>query len=624
MTSTGIIPFVRSAFSPSAISRHDAVTSSERLSAATHFVASLEHLARPESRRDGGFNNWTLCRDGSIVRSPAMRKLIDAAATPRATNALHAVRVASAAALLLPVSSNRMRLAANATLATTSLVLHPRHHYGTDGSDQVSFLVQSLTTVARLGWRRPRVVDAALWGIGLQATMSYAVSGWVKLTSSTWRCGGALQGVTRTLTYGDRGTWKLLTKYPRSTRALEASLLALECSTPLIYSAGGRLAKPYVAALTGMHVGIAKVMALGRFVPSFCSMHPSMLYTSSPSHLRAGADHRADSTARWAVAGGLATAAVAAGHRTRNRRIIERGRGDERQLTTADGNTVYYRRVGLERPDAPLFFLENGLLSTSEHWEWIAAELSTIGTVITYQRPGYGASTALRATAMDLDELAMIADEVLDETAVGRPVVLVGHSLGGYLAMLTAARTQSDVRAVVLVDSSHPDELRRSDLQRLGAEHLRSGFERMSIALAAGSGLLLPVPSWVQSLPPQVRMAATAHYRDARMWQAACREWDATVRAFGRERPLPSLPCAVLALTAEATKRADEVQHTMHEEMARAGTSGQHLTIDGADHDSVLTSQAHATQVAAHVAEFVEPFVCQLTAADRLLDGAQP
>jgi pimeloyl-ACP methyl ester carboxylesterase len=601
---------LRTLFRPSEITRTAAVSRTERMSAATHLVASLEHLARPASRDDGGFNNWAVCREGMIVRSAAMRKLLDVAARRSVTTGLHVARVASAVALLSPLSSNRLRLCANATLATSSFVLHPRHHYGTDGSDQVSFLVQSLTTVARAGWSRPRVVDAALWGVGLQATLSYAVSGWVKLTSRTWRCGGALSGVTRTVTYGERSTWKRLNDHPRSTRALETSLLALECTTPVVYALGGRLTKPYVAGLTAMHLGIAKVMGLGRFVPSFCSMHPSMLYTTSSGGRSAKQNAtRSDEVAGWTAVGALAIAAVGAGHRSQNRRIVEGGRGDERSLTTSDGNSIAYRRSGLERPDAPVFVLESGLLSTADHWAWIADELAAIGTVVTYHRPGYGSSTAVTATAMDLDDLVTIADELLHEAASGRPVVLVGHSLGGYLSLLTASRTAADVRAVVLVDSSHPDELRRSERQRIGAEHLRSGFERMAVALKAGSGVLLPVPAWVESLPREVRRTALAHYRDARMWQAACREWDATVRAFRNQRGVPSPNCPVLALTAEQTRRDEEVQYELHAEMAAAGASGQHVVIDGADHDSVLTNQGHAKQVAACIAEYIEPFV---------------
>jgi len=61
--------------------------------------------------------------------------------------ALHAARVLAAVTLLVP-GPRRPRLAANIVLSSTSAALYPRQLYGTDGSDQVSFLVQTVAGVA--------------------------------------------------------------------------------------------------------------------------------------------------------------------------------------------------------------------------------------------------------------------------------------------------------------------------------------------------------------------------------------------------------------------------------------------------------------------------------------------
>jgi len=609
---------------PRQMSRLDALSRMERLSAVTHLMSSCEHLARGQALERGGLNDWSVMADGAPFGqrgAPVLERI----GRPAVTRGLHIARVVAALGLLAPTRRRSVRLAANATLATTSALLHPRHHYGTDGSDQVSFLVQTLSTVARSGERQPRIVDAALWAAALQGVLSYTASGWVKVAGRTWGTGGAITGVARTRSYGDLRTWQLLRGRPGVAKVLETSVVALECVAPVVFLGGGRLSRPYVAAATGLHFGIAHVMALGRFVPSFCSLHAPMIYTTQNG---SGSDtRRHDRVGGLALGAGLGLTALAAGRRALTRRTVDRARGDERRVELSDGNTMSYRVVGERtmpcasnvRP--PVVVFESGLLATPDHWEWIARRLSETEsgktgapTIVTSHRSGYGPSTHLPGTALTMDDVVRSSVELLEHVAADRRVVLVGHSLGGYIGMLAAARTDAQIRGVVLVDSSHPDELRRSERQRLGAERLRDGFVSMTHSLTAGSGLLLAVPPWVSALPPAAQGPALAQYRDPRMWRAATREWDATIRDFDSEAELPHLSCPVLVLTAEHTKRADPVQYQLHAEMLEHGAGGRHVTIDGADHDSILTSREHAGRAGDEIADFVAS--CMANATD--------
>lgn len=598
-------------WNPSPLGRSDALSRMERLSAVTHLMSSGEHLARGEALRPGGLNDWEVMADGH--RSGGRRaSFLDRVGRPAVTRGLHVARIAASIGLIAPTRHRGVRLASNATLATTSALLHPRHHYGTDGSDQVSFLVQSLSTVARLGERRPRIVDAALWAASLQGVLSYTASGWVKVAGRTWGTGGAITGVARTRSYGDMRTWQLIRGRPGLAKALENSVVALECVAPIIFLAGGRLTRPYAAAATGLHLGIARVMALGRFVPSFCSLHAPMIYTTQSDRR----NRRHDKVAGIVMWAGLGLVAVAAGQRAVTRRTVERARGDERNVELSDGNAVAYRVIGdrasatSSEDRAPLVVFENGLLATPDHWEWIVRHLRStaddpVPTVVTSHRSGYGPSTHLPGTMLTMSDIVDASTELIDHVAADRDVILVGHSLGGYLAMLATVRTTARVRGVVLVDSSHPDELRRSERQRLGAERLRDGFVSMTTSLNAGSGLLLGVPPWVSALPPEAQRVALAQFRDPRMWKAAIREWDATVRDFGASPGLPRLSCPALVLTAAHTRHSDPVQYELHAEMLEHASGGSHVTIEGADHDSILTNQVHAGRAANEIARFV-------------------
>jgi pimeloyl-ACP methyl ester carboxylesterase len=580
----------------------------ERIAAVTHVVASLEYLARPRDRHWGGLNNWEISGRALHVRSPRLARVLDVVADRRTTTALHILRVPVALSLMAPTRRGA-RLAADATLAGTSAALYPRHHYGTDGSDQVSFLVQAVAAFARTAQRNPRVVDAALWYAALQAVLSYAVSGWAKLAGPSWRSGDALTGVTRTLTYGDPVAWKLFHRYPRAARLLGTSVVAMECTFPIVFAGRGRLAPVMLAAASAFHAGNARIMGLGRFVWAFLSMHPAVLYTSGPrerTDARGRVVERRDDTmpkvAAAATAGALSAALLAQANR---RSTVLEGRGDERRLTARSGNVLAYRRLGPRRTDAPTIVLESGLIATAEHWEWIARGLAERFETVTYNRAGYGPSDFRARGPYSLDVAVGDLADLVRHVGGARPVLVVGHSLGGWLALRAAGEAPEHVAGVGLLDSSHPGEMQRSTRQAQGQEVLSSSLSLMPTSLSLGFGALLERPDWVDSLPEDVQRLALAQYRDPRLWAAGRREWRATVAEFGAfDGQLPPIGVPLLVMTAGLTATNDPVQQELHRELADAAPSAEMRMLEGADHDQVLTHPKAARRVVEHIAAF--------------------
>ncbi|MGH8929678.1 MAG: alpha/beta fold hydrolase [Egibacteraceae bacterium] len=601
---------LRRVLAPIPLRRGVALTLTERLSSVTHLVSSLEYLAAEGDRRWGGLNNWDVSRRTVHARSRSLGRALDVVADRRVTRALHVVRVAAAVTLLAP-SPHRPRLAANVVLSSTSAALYPRQLYGTDGSDQVSFLVQTVAAVARAGQRRSQLVDACLWFVALQSVLSYAVSGWVKLAGPSWRSGQALPGVMRTLTYGDRATWELCRRYPRVARVLGAGVLTMECLFPAVFVARGRLAPLLVGAAGAFHLVNARVMALGRFVWSFVSMYPAVLYVSGPRD-RIGLDRkvveRRDDTLPTLCAA-LMAASLSVGllAQARRRQVVLGGRDGERSMTTGAGNTLSFRRTGPMDGAAPVIVLESGLVATAEHWEWIVLGLSRRFPTVTYQRAGNGRSSYAPRKDYRLDVAVGDLVDLVKHVGIDRPVVLVGHSLGGYLALQAAARLPGHVRGVGLVDSSHPGELQRSSRQAQGQQALTSSLALIPTSLRLGLGLLLKRPDWVDRLPAQIRDLTLAQYRDPRMWLAGRREWRAAVEEFRSfDGRLPHIDVPLLVLTAGHTASSDPVQKDLHDELADSTPRAERYVIEDADHNQVLTDAGPAHRVAELVAAFVD------------------
>lgn len=581
----------------------------ERISAITNLLISAEHLRLPQARTAGGLNNWAIGRENLRFADPRLRRVLDQVAKEPVTKGLHAAKIACACAVLIPGTPRRLRALADTVMAGSTLLLYPRHHYGTDGSDQVSFLVQGLAAIGRAAGHRTRVVDAALWAASAQATLSYVVSGWVKLAGSSWRDGTALEGILRTFTYGDQQAWRLVRKYPTATRVLGIGVLALETTFPLVYVAGGRLARTYIGSAAAFHFANARIMGLGRFVPAFMSMHPALMYTARARRATAGAAPMRSDT--FPILLGVVVAAVAgvAGVTNRARsRELAAGYPDTRYFTSIEGNRLGYRLRGLDVDStdstAPIFFLENGMVSTAEHWEWIADELSGAGTVLTYNRAGYADSEHRPGTAQTVEDLARDARQLVEHVAGERPVVLVGHSLGGYLNLKAAVGCGARITALVLVDTSHPDELRLSERQARGQQRLTDTFPMVAKSLDLGLGMFMKVPDFLARMPASARAHVDVQYRNSRLWHAGRREWAATLAEFGSDPGLPQVTVPLLVISAERTVEEDEVQGNLHREIADRGPNGIARTVLGAHHDSILTDQTAAQTVADYIKTF--------------------
>lgn len=598
-------------FSPVPISRDRAIGISERLAALSSLSSSLEYLHQHRNLGPGGLNDWEIMKQTPESKIPAVQKITHAVSGRRTTLALHATRVACSAAMLLP-GNGRWRAAGNLYLAATTTLLQARHRYGTDGSDQVATQVQAVNGLARLA-TGPQVKDALMWYLALQANMSYAASGWAKLAGTKWRDGSALPGVMRTRTYGFEPAYRLTQRYPRASKVVQHSVLAMECLFPVVYLAGGRLTRPMIASAAGFHVANAFVMGLGRFMTAFPAMHPMIAYTTAPRTLPAlaGRDDRMVKTALVLLASGATAAGVLA---TQRRARAVAGWPKSRTVTTRCGNILTYDVGGRDHPDRPILVFNHGLASTPEHFAWIIERLAFDHgqPVVSYARAGYGPSRRVRNAPYTLQEsVDDLVDLVREALPDDRRVVLVGHSLGAEFNRRAVAQLGDRVAGVVYLDPSHPGQLVRSDKQRKGMELFTDSTHEMARWTKAGFGALMTRPRWVDELPYPYREKVFSLYTDARLWSAAAREWDVVREEFGRfEGDLEPVPAPGLVVAAQLTVDVDPEQLLMYHDLVRAhqaaGRPGDVTVVERAGHDTILTNARFARTAADRLAAFVE------------------
>ncbi|MGW7648557.1 alpha/beta fold hydrolase [Streptomyces bobili] len=123
-------------------------------------------------------------------------------------------------------------------------------------------------------------------------------------------------------------------------------------------------------------------------------------------------------------------------------------------LTTPDGTRLAYRDHTPPHPDptAPPVVLLHGLAGHLGEWDDLTARLLTDGhRVVRYDARGHGDSTR---TPADVTRRAAVRDAVSLLTHLSLPpAVLLGQSLGGLTALLTAAAHPSRVASLILVEA---------------------------------------------------------------------------------------------------------------------------------------------------------------------------
>ncbi len=129
----------------------------------------------------------------------------------------------------------------------------------------------------------------------------------------------------------------------------------------------------------------------------------------------------------------------------------------------------------------------HGWLNTGEIWSGVVAELDDAVRSVTWDMRGHGRSEAAAPGLYTRDHALADLGRILD--IAGRPAVLVGHSLGGYLSLAQAILRPQDVAGLVLVAAGpgfrSPDSREQwNDSVRVmaaKAENLPPGMEEISM-----------------------------------------------------------------------------------------------------------------------------------------------
>ncbi|MBU2695583.1 alpha/beta fold hydrolase [Pimelobacter sp. 30-1] len=210
--------------------------------------------------------------------------------------------------------------------------------------------------------------------------------------------------------------------------------------------------------------------------------------------------------------------------------------GESTWAPTRDGRTLHAVVLPARSPTAAdrrpvTVVFEAG---AAARWSWAAVQppVADFATAVAYDRSGLGRSApdpAGRTLSRMADDLNDLLDHLEDGTA-GRRFVLVGHSAGGPLVRLAAARRPARVGGLVLVD---PTDEAAAVLFGPGFRRLERTALTVGGALARVGLLRLLYRGLVRSAPDDVRPALLAEAFTVRV-MATSREIPVTVVSGAR------------------------------------------------------------------------------------------
>ncbi|MFE6668424.1 alpha/beta fold hydrolase [Streptomyces sp. NPDC057697] len=148
-----------------------------------------------------------------------------------------------------------------------------------------------------------------------------------------------------------------------------------------------------------------------------------------------------------------------------------------------DGRRLYAMVLPGERPDGPTVVFEAGAAAGRSSWALVQSAVAPRARAVVYDRSGLGRS-APDPAGRTLTRMADDLGALLDHFGPG-PYVLVGHSAGGPLVRLAAARGPGRIAGLVLVDPTDEaaDVLFGRRFRRMERTALRLGHTLAALRL---------------------------------------------------------------------------------------------------------------------------------------------
>ncbi len=236
---------------------------------------------------------------------------------------------------------------------------------------------------------------------------------------------------------------------------------------------------------------------------------------------------------------------------------------------------------------SPTVVLDNGLYFGSFGWNSVPQEIAKFTRVCTFDRAGIGWSEAsphgrgIKYVNKELHDLLTNAGEQ-------KPFILAGHSLGGFYVQNYANNYADEVAGVVLIDSSHAEQI------------IRNPDDPPPIRLARIAKIAVPIG--IFRLMTRTSPDDSPELKERRAWQNSTKHLYATANKILaieensrilREKPMQLNDKPLIVLTRSLKTQPDDIEEDlraienwkgMQKDLASRSTNSKHIFAEEAGH----------------------------------------
>ena len=250
------------------------------------------------------------------------------------------------------------------------------------------------------------------------------------------------------------------------------------------------------------------------------------------------------------------------------------------RLVDIGGHRLHIYCVG---EGVPSIVFDSGVGGFSLEWSRVQNVLARRTRVCAYDRAGYGWSD-LGPLPRTSERITRELHTLLERAGVAGPYIIAGHSFGGYNAQLFARNYPDQTAGLVLIDSSHPEQIERLPGPEPGTvKRVRPGSNSYVVSW------FFPHPNFPDenALMAQRIMQSWQHKMT---WREEMTVFSVSAKQVKASRPMPEVP--VLVLTRGRSfwpgySNGDETERVwmeLQDELSQLGANPVHLIAERSGH----------------------------------------
>ncbi|UAB83516.1 alpha/beta hydrolase [Zunongwangia sp. SCSIO 43204] len=295
------------------------------------------------------------------------------------------------------------------------------------------------------------------------------------------------------------------------------------------------------------------------------------------------------------------------------------------KLVNVNGTKLHIRAEG-EQNGLPTLILEAGAGSNTDMLHWLAKGLKENMRVIRYDREGKWFSESSK-DSITPEFYAEKLHELLERNGEKPPYILAGHSMGGAYNLIFRDLYPNEVKGIVFLDSSHPEQWERLAQNKLFSESQITFVK--TIAVLADIGIIGAFNTLFESEPRNDGLPRDLHIRSqnltaysGKIFRRYITESDINemiLERAGKIKNLDSLPILVFTATEQYEESQKnkyrkqgvdpdeeiELWYEMQKELKELSTNSKQFVIE-ANHGTIITKKENAALINKEILSMVK------------------